>query len=491
MKTQKRFTSLICLAGIGAALAILHGCSGDSADNADAASAPANIQAVWVEMGDGNQAIARVITNYTLPSGTTDANAVCPILMVNGAQSRMTLRAGPATVPLRTTASDPADSKPSDFPVSVCEAVLPAAAQQASVSGQTLPLPKEEPQRVIVLADTGCRLKKADNAWQPCGDGTAWPFASVAATAASMNPDLVLHIGDYHYRENACPSDVAGCQGSPWGYGWDTWKADLFKPAAALMAKAPWVMVRGNHEECARAGQGWMRFLDTRAYAEGRSCNTPANDDAGNYSDPYAVSLGRGSQVIVFDSSKAGKTALKTTDAQFAFYQKQFQAVAALAAKAGMTNTVFTNHHPILAFAPVAGSTPAPGNLALQSAMTSLYPQAYYPPGVQVALHGHVHDFQAINFASGHPATIVSGNAGDNLDVALPDPLPAKAQPAPGTTVDSITHHSSFGFMLMERRAAPATGWSFKAYTTAGKLLATCLQAGTALSCDKIGFLTP
>ncbi|MDW4746763.1 metallophosphoesterase, partial [Escherichia coli] len=84
-----------------------------------------------------------------------------------------------------------------------------------------------------------------------------------------------LHVGDYHYRENACPPDVAGCQGSPWGYGWDTWQADLFQPAAPLMAAAPWVLVRGNHEECARAGQGWFRFLDPRPYSAARSCDNP------------------------------------------------------------------------------------------------------------------------------------------------------------------------------------------------------------------------
>lgn len=501
MRSQK---PLGWMAGMVAlvAVAVLHGCGSDDNNNsgsnnnpppatpADAATATANLQAAWVEIGDGNQAIARVVTSY-VPAADAGANGACPMLTVDGKATRMSLRVAPATVPLRTTASAPADSKPSEFPVSVCEANLPASATSAAIGTKTLPLPKATPQRVVVLADTGCRLKKADNAWQACSDTQAWPFADLAATAASFNPDLVLHIGDYHYRENACPPDIAGCQGSPWGYGWDTWQADLFKPGAPLLAKAPWVMVRGNHEECARGGQGWARFLDTRAYDTTRSCDNPANDDLGNYADPYAVSLGGGTQVIVFDSAKAGKAALPTTDPQFVAYQKQFQTVATLAAKTGMTTTIFTNHHPILGFAPVAGANPAPGNLALQSVMTNLNAQAYYPPGIQLALHGHVHDFQAINFASAHPATIVSGNGGDNLDVALPDPLPAGSVPAPGTTIDKITHHASFGFLVMDRRASPSTGWRFQAYTKAGKLLATCDQTGNTLSCDKTGFLTP
>ena len=29
-----------------------------------------------------------------------------------------------------------------------------------------------------------------------------------------------------------------------------------------LLATAPWILLRGNHEDCSRAGEGWFRFLD-------------------------------------------------------------------------------------------------------------------------------------------------------------------------------------------------------------------------------------
>ncbi len=64
------------------------------------------------------------------------------------------------------------------------------------------------------------------------------------------------------YREDECPAGNTGCAGSPSGYGWAPWNADFFAPAAPLFAAAPWVMVRGNHEDCSRAGEGWFRFLD-------------------------------------------------------------------------------------------------------------------------------------------------------------------------------------------------------------------------------------
>jgi len=298
----------------------------------------------------------------------------------------------------------------------------------------------------------------------------------------------VIHIGEYHYRENACPDDIAGCKGSPWGYGWDTWEADLFKPAAPLLAAAPWVVVRGNHEECARAGQGWYRFLDVRAMSAARSCDDPARDDDANFGDPYAVALGSDTQLVVFDSAKSGGTAIAVTDPKFALYQQQFVKAAALAAERPQATTLFANHHPILGFVPVAGGAPLPGSAALQSVMKSLNASAYYPPGVKVALHGHVHDFQAISFASDHPATFVAGNGGDNIDVNLPDPLPAGATPAVGAVLQRIAHTNTYGFMVMDRSVS---GWLYKAYSRNGTLMATCAQAGSKVNCDKSGFVAP
>jgi hypothetical protein len=110
------------------------------------------------------------------------------------------------------------------------------------------------------------------------------------------SPDLVIHVGDYHYREDPCPLGNAGCAGSPWGYGWDVWDADFFTPGAPLLAAAPWIVIRGNHEACGRAGQGWYRFLDPRPLAPLGTCDDPANDETADYTATYAVPLGAAGQ---------------------------------------------------------------------------------------------------------------------------------------------------------------------------------------------------
>ena len=48
-----------------------------------------------------------------------------------------------------------------------------------------------------------------------------------------MQPDLVIHVGDYHYRESPCADGNEGCAGSPWGYGFDAWQADFLASAIA------------------------------------------------------------------------------------------------------------------------------------------------------------------------------------------------------------------------------------------------------------------
>ncbi|HEY8253207.1 MAG TPA: hypothetical protein VIG39_01125, partial [Rhizomicrobium sp.] len=126
------------------------------------------------------------------------AAAACPVLNTDKGDVAMTMRA-------------PAGA---DFPM-VCAAPLAAGVTKAQIGAVVLPVPVAAPQRILVVGDTGCRIKGA--ALQACNDPAAWPFPLVAAAAAKLKPDLVIHVGDYLYRESACPAGNAGCAGSPWG----------------------------------------------------------------------------------------------------------------------------------------------------------------------------------------------------------------------------------------------------------------------------------
>ena len=62
---------------------------------------------------------------------------------------------------------------------------------------------------------------------RPNGNGRS---RTLRARRRTWKPDLVIHVGDYFYRENACPADATGCQGTPFGDNWPTWAADFFNP---------------------------------------------------------------------------------------------------------------------------------------------------------------------------------------------------------------------------------------------------------------------
>ena len=441
-------------------------------------AAPDPVQAAWVVVGEQGQATARVITQASY----------CPDLIQDGVAAAMQVRALPATIaqrPVAAASSAMSSDKPASFPVLTCEAVLQPGVASASVAGRSLPVPKAVPLKILVLGDTGCRLKAEAHYFQACNDAAKWAFATVAKTAAGFAPDLVIHVGDYQYRESPCPSGIAACTDSPWGFGWDTWQADFFAPGAPLLAAAPWVMARGNHESCARAGQGWWRFLDPRAPQAGRDCNLASNDMRGDYSAPYAVPLGAGAQLIVFDSSKAAGKPLAKNDPAYLEYQQEFRQVDRLASQAPFS--IFIEHHPILGFAPERGKTDGvevrPGNPSLQGVLSELHPQRLFAPNVQLLLAGHVHLFEALTFSSDHPMQLVTGNGGSSPDVDLPNPLPPTLTPFEFAVVDHFNSTSRSGFSTMERASASATDWTIKSWDQFGMLMTTCTVSRQKQEC--------
>jgi hypothetical protein len=430
---------------------------------------------MYVVLGENGTPVARVLT----------AAATCPMITIDGADLTMDVRVRPQTLPLRTTRSAPEDSKPSAFPLLTCEKFIPPRAGKIAVEGKALPLPPAQVNRIVVIGDTGCRIKKGESETQPCNDPEKYPFAAVAAAAAKWKPDLVVHVGDYLYRENACPEGNRGCAGSPWGFGWDAWNADFFDPARPLLRAAPWVMVRGNHESCTRAGQGWWRMVDPRPLVPGRDCVSAANDDNGDYSDPYAVPIGGDSQFIVLDTSNTPSGVIKPGDIRQVKYADLYRKMDKLSEQAGYNIAV--NHHPILGFSAkqdVKGNVALmPGNGGLQSVFGSINP-LFLPPRINALMSGHVHVWEEVSFSSPHPTQFVAGFSGTSEDIVpLPATLSAEQTPAPGAIVDHFSSWvNGFGFMTMERKGA--NQWDVKIWDVAGKQVNSCKIEGKKSVCD-------
>jgi hypothetical protein len=388
-----------------------------------------SVAAAWVELGPGGGAQVRAIAE----------DAACPALTLDGTARPMEIRAG---------------SDGRDFPVTVCQAALPAGVRAATVAGQALTLPTPSPGRIVVIGDTGCRMKASDE-FQGCNDPAAWPFARVAARAAAWRPDLVIHLGDYHYRESPCPAGNAGCAGNPVGDTWPSWRADFFAPAAPLLRAAPWVVTRGNHELCDRAGEGWFRFLEPRP--------RPARctDETG----PYVVPLGA-VVLAVIDSSPASDDSAPPADV--ARYAGELEQLAAMTP----AYTWLLTHRPAWGVVSLDGKL-AVGNQTLQTAMRGRLPDA-----VTLLLAGHVHLFEGLAFEPRRPPMLVVGNGGTALDAPITQRLAGLT--LDGETVTSAKTLHDFGYVTMEPVGAD---WRATVHDVEGRVLTECVVARRTISC--------
>ena len=382
---------------------------------------------VWAELGPNGTAVARVVVN-----APTD----CPSIQIDGASRPMVLRP-----------SMPPGFRPA------CEAAIPATAKSASVNGQKLALPQADPTRILAFGDTGCRVK--GQAIQACDDADKWPFQKIATRASTENAQLMIHVGDYLYRESLCPAAFqALCGGSPAGDNWEAWNADFFTPAAKLLAAVPWVFARGNHEDCTRSWRGWFYYLDPRPWSG--ICET--------YSAPYLVKLG-GFELAVIDSSAVSE--LATDEDQITEFRGQLLSLHP-------QNAWLVDHHPFWGFASTAnGLLPVAISVPLEEAWNRAKPTGY-----SLILSGHVHLFEFLDLGEGRPDQLVVGDGGTAM--AAPIQATIRGADVHGVTTNLDDSEYNFGYTLFVK---DGSGWKFTLKNAEGKPLATCHIPGDSASC--------
>ncbi len=386
----------------------------------------------YTVLGDKG-AVARVIT----------AAATCPNIQIDGVVSAMQLRAAPDK----------------DFPVTVCDAPIPITAKTADINGQSLALPKGKPETILILGDTGCRLK--GESVQGCNSTAEWPFSVIADSAAKTHPDLTIHVGDYFYRESPCLENKADCVGSPYGNNWASWEADFFTPASNLLASAPWVFVQGNHEKCARAGMTFFRFMDPR----------PMPTSCSPYTEPYAVHY-MDPQLIVMDVSSSND--FKVEPEQLEIFTSQFKKINQMATKTSW----LLMHAPVYAF---WNRRLGDGKMQLVQGQDMLQYASHntFSPSLQLLIAGHIHLFEVLNFEKWHPAQLIVGNGGSLIDppvTALRNGLEIA-----GMHVEYSTATNEYGFSVMTRNR---NHWTLSAHNIGGSEVDKCVLGGGILLCD-------
>lgn len=386
----------------------------------------------WLEFGPEGILQARTLTT-----------GACPALVLDGHETVM----------------QPRGDVNGSFPVVACEAVVPFGVVAASINGVALPLPSGPLERIAVIGDTGCRLNAWEKKYQNCNDPAAWPFAEVAASVAAWQPDLIIHVGDYLYRESPCPADLPGCAGSPSGDAWNTWNADFLTPAAPLFPAAPMVMMRGNHETCDRNPEGWFRLFDPRAYQA--ACQT--------YTDPYLVPLD-GVTLAALDSAEASDD--KATPEEAKEYAREFGLIAATA-PAGMW---LVTHRPVWGVFSEEHRDTEGEDAAYEAAIGDKL-----SANLDLIVSGHIHSAEALSFdeASNLPPQLISGNSGTALDT-MPSGTPTGAD-LDDAEMEETEILDAFGFLTLE---PGPDGWTATQRDAAGNPRAICPIGRDAAPCS-------
>jgi len=373
----------------------------------------ATVLSAWLQYAADGEPHARAVVS----------DAACPAASADGRALSMTERARRAA----------------QFPDMVCDVAIPARAKRVLVGDRELPAPARDPRRIVVLGDTGCRLSGLSG--QSCDDPAAWPFPQIAHAIAAVHPDLVVHVGDYLYRERPCPPLVR-CGDSPYGDDAAAWYADFLTPAAPLFASAPLLLVRGNHEACDRNGTGWFRYLDAHT--------TTACSAATEPFDVGFVDL----TIVAFDSAVAEDR--KADPARTIVYKKQFATVRKLAKGASW----FVTHRPPYI------------NDDERTAMGDALAQ------FDAVLSGHLHLFAAMNVET-LPPLLINGEGGTKLD---PNYTAFLGFAVGDLHVQgSVFGSAHFGFGVYTRTGA---GWTISLRDPDGTERASCTLANRTVRCN-------
>src|SRR5262249_30923275 len=293
------------------------------------------------------------------------------------------------------------------------------------------------------------------------------------AHAAHTRPDLVIHVGDYLYREKPCSKHVSDCPNVRTGYGWKVWEADFFKPSAPLLAAAPWIMVRGNHETCRRAGEGWFRFLD--AARPGTRCPQT--------SDFFVVSHGNLGFVVMDsaavpdairgeaedDDDEKEATNSKSEELKGTL-RHQFNKIAGSIPP----NTWLLTHVPFNSVrVGKKRSDTKLGNTLQRDAVGVL------PAGIKIIISGHIHMFEALNFADSSPPQLVVGTGSTRLSKRPEEPSEIDGVAVKATVL------KHFGYMVWDRDDRDRTTWNGVLLSEDGAAIAKCHLAERSLRCKE------
>lgn len=334
----------------------------------------AQILYTWSQVIPENKLSVRAITN----------NNMCPIAYVNGKEVAMLSRSS---------------INNDDYTETVCELIAETSAQNISIDNIQVPILPEKISKIAFIGDTGCRVNALFQ--QECNSVDSWPLKKNLDSIVLHKPDLIIHVGDYHYRKTKC-RNTQKC-GDIYGYNKEAWYADWFEPAKNTLPQSSFLFVRGNHENCDRAYEGWFRYLDPYPFSP-EKCE--------NLVPSWSLNAGP-MRFFIFDSS-SGEDIFTNQSIADAF-EKQFDK---LTQDSSDKPTWFLTHRPLW-------RSPKKEFLTLKSHGNLTQIEAFgdkFPSNVTTIVSGHIHIAQIL-LMDNVPDQIIVGNGGALLHAQDQEPI--------------------------------------------------------------------
>lgn len=453
------------------------------AADATQASAQGQLIAAYTLVAPPSVAKSQLVSRAIISGGP------CPTLSVKKSSGKVKSMA--MSVRPRPTNTGPYFSN-----VIVCTHTMPSNATTATVAGRKVPasLP-DQLRRMALFADTGCRISEykgkyeVQNCNQPNDPTRGWPLNPIAKAIAADKPDVILNPGDYFYREADCPTAKftwaqAACGGSPpvptsafpFTDSADGWRADVFTPMAPLFPVAPIAMLRGNHEACFRAGNGFFYFLDPRPgtsntcapVSVGGTLKPPADATTPTWSASLDLIKGRTLKIAMVDSAYGSDSAITP----WAAVQR-----ASYLSAANQTKPAKKQESWLLTHRPVFGhnsSWLSQDQTAASKGLLGNY---------NLILSSHIHVTQGIQIP-GLPPSLVMGNGGTQLDKnpgKIATPLTSGATTYPMPTTDWTA--AEWGYAVA-KAGKKGKHWKITHKSTSGSPFAHCVLKNRSMTCS-------
>ena len=302
-----------------------------------------------------------------------------------------------------------------------------------------------------------------------------------------MAPYCVL---DYIYREGPCATftnkdgeedEIAGCKDAPFystsvepkvPENFGVWHADWFEPGKYVNKAAPLILIRGNHESCARAGTGYFRYLH---HGPETHCLDSYADPTGTATQPWIVDF-KGFQVGITDTSTHPK------DDTVQDFASQLNLLG-LYFEANTKPALFGSHYPFYGWGTddddITGSEGTKGICKSMFDASQLTDWGHMPPSFDMLLGSHIHLGSITSFEDGsdgtrNPPQVVMGNSGTQF-VAMSEP-PSDIF---GVEVRQTEVMYQYGYLIATQMKGGKSGKSNKsAFQTNGSKSSKALRKG-------------